>query len=132
MMTAPTPATQPTQTTNGTNGTVKAAERTKPQRALATLRPRVDIYENEREFLLVADVPGVSPETLTVKFERGELSFEGSQPDNVARGRYVRVFSIPDTVDSGKIEAHLDAGVLRLHLPKMESAKPRQIAVRGA
>lgn len=117
--------------------TKTAGTKAEPQKArVRTQQPNVDIYENEREFLLVADVPGATKDSLTVQFDRGELAFEATAvvaklPDAQTR-RYSRAFAIPDTVDSTKIEAELDAGVLRLRLPKVESAKPRQIPVRGA
>lgn len=99
-------------------------------------QPNVDIYENEREFFLIADVPGATKDSLTVQFDRGQLSFEATAVEaKQADGRvtkYLRAFSVPDTVDSTKIEAELEAGVLRMHLPKVESAKPVQIPVRGA
>ena len=89
-----------------------------------TRKPSVDIYESDKAFLVVADLPGVTPEALDVKFERGELSVVG--------GSFERTFSIPDTVDASKIDAKLDAGVLWLNLPKMESAKPLHITVKSA
>lgn len=109
-------------TTTATPATTNSSAAQRPRRE-PTRKPSVDIYENERAFLVVADLPGVTPETLDVKFERGELSVLG--------GNFERTFSIPDTVDVAKIDAKLDAGVLSLTLPKMESAKPLHIQVRG-
>lgn len=118
------------------------AARTEPTKAKGharALKTHVDIYENEREFLVIADVPGATKESLTIQFDRGELSFEASVdlskfaegPAQVCGYSYQRAFAIPDTVDSAKIDAELDAGVLRLRLPKVETAKPMQIPVRG-
>ena len=119
MMTATphSPATSPAKsTTTPDTSRERAQER--------TLRPLVDIYENEREFVVVADIPGATLETLSVKFDRGDLTISG--------GPFERVFSIPDTVDVAKIDAKLDAGVLQLTMPKTESAKPLHIPVRRA
>ena len=133
--------TVPTSSASTTKTTGQKTEPSKPteERARARTRaehPNVDIYENEREFLVIADVPGATTDSLTVQFDRGELSFEATADmTNFPGGEstsYQRAFAIPDTVDSSKIDAELDAGVLRLRLPKVESAKPKQIPVRGA
>ncbi len=120
MMTT-TPAQTTAQTASPHTAQSAAVGRTRRE---PVRKPSVDIYESEKAFLVVADLPGVTPEALDVKFERGELAVVG--------GTFERTFAIPDTVDVSKIDAKLDAGVLWLTLPKMESAKPLHIAVRGA
>ncbi|MBK9756864.1 MAG: Hsp20/alpha crystallin family protein [Nannocystis sp.] len=101
--------------------------------------PAVDIYENAREYLVLADLPGVAHDGVQIHFEGGELSLAASRPDDKASdylgseivdADYRRVFRIPETVDSDKIEARLVDGVLHLVLPKTGKAGPRQITVK--
>ena len=110
-----------------------------PTTTRPVIAPAVDIYENEREYLVLADLPGVSHDSVQIRFEGGELSLAASRPDDKAGGYlgseivdadYRRLFRIPETVDSDKIEARLVDGVLHLVLPKTGKAGPRQISVK--
>jgi HSP20 family protein len=104
-------------------------------------RPRVDILETEQEVLLLADMPGVRPTDVDVRFENGELTIHGRrQPANAGKRRalweyepahYHRAFRLSEDVAADRIEAELKNGVLTVRLPKAEAAKPRRIAVRG-
>jgi HSP20 family molecular chaperone IbpA len=106
------------------------------------MAPAVDIYENEHEYLVLADLPGVGNDGVEIRFERGELSLYAKRPDSGERGEvlgseivgadYRRLFTIPETVDSERIDAKLQAGVLHLILPKASKAKPRQITVKAS
>jgi len=108
----------------------------------ATNTPRVDILENEHELLLFADMPRVSQDQIDIRFEQGELTLHGhrgtTEPEQGYVGReidpgdYFRTFRISEQIDGQKIWAELKDGVLTLHLPKSEKAKPRKIAVKGA
>ncbi len=103
--------------------------------------PAVDIYENENEILLYADMPGVVKENVSVNIDNGKLSLAGRR-DISASGTarweefgqviFVRNFSVPQTIDVERVAAELRDGVLKLHLPKSEEAKPRQIEIRTA
>jgi HSP20 family protein len=103
--------------------------------------PRVDIYENDKELTLYADVPGVRPEDLDMRYERGQLFLHARVPARPQQPNYLlaeyeegdfyRVFDIHESIDAGKIEAECKNGVLTVHLPKVEAARPRQITVRG-
>lgn len=106
-------------------------------------QPAVDIFEKADSLTLLADMPGVKPEQLSIDLRdyvltiRGHVdSPEGEMETGVlnefAWGSYFRQFTLAETIDQGKIEARLQNGVLRLELPKVERAKPRQIAVRTA
>jgi HSP20 family protein len=120
----------------------KGAERT---RAGVQFTPRVDIYETDKELLLFADLPGVRPDGVDLRFENGELLLHGhvnqERDENVPRralvlseyeeGDFYRVFHIHESIDSSKISAELKNGVLTVHLPKVEAARPRQISVQG-
>jgi HSP20 family molecular chaperone IbpA len=104
--------------------------------------PPVDIYENFDEIVLVASLPGVLQEDIDVTFEQGELRILGRvrAPEHApgemllrefAPAGYQRIFQIGQSVDSAKIRAELQNGVLTLHLPKADAAKPRSIPVKG-
>lgn len=101
--------------------------------------PVVDIYENEDEILLHADMPGVAKEDITVHVDNGTLSIRGVRTlaasgaaawSEFGDVEYRRNFSVPQTIDVAKVHAELKDGVLKLHLPKSEAAKPRQIEIR--
>ena len=101
--------------------------------------PRVDIFENEQEFLVLADMPGVPKDALDIRVDKDELTLQGRRSDIQERAAlalelrpvdYRRSFVLPGGIDVDKIDAHLEGGVLRLKLPKSESLKPRTNAVR--
>jgi len=109
-----------------------------PESALA---PAVDISENDVGIELVADLPGVRKEGLAVKVDGNNLTIEGSAqidvPQNLEplhgeiRSRHFRrSFTLSRELDPSKIEAKLTNGVLRMHIPKSEAARPRRIEVR--
>jgi HSP20 family molecular chaperone IbpA len=103
--------------------------------------PRVDILETDQELLLYADLPGVRPEDVDLNYEKGELVLHGRvRPANgreqwllqeYDNGDFYRVFRIHESIDPGKIAAECKNGVLTVHLPKAEAARPRQIAVKA-
>lgn len=102
--------------------------------------PAVDIYENEHEYLVLADLPGVPHDGVQIRFENGELSLDARRQaeqvddyvgNEIQLADYRRLFRIPETVDSEKIDAKLIHGVLHLVLPKASKARPRQISVKA-
>ena len=103
--------------------------------------PRVDIYETADEVVLMCDVPGVKPQDLDVQFVKGELSLSGKVQPRQAPAEYVREeygvgdfyrsFTIAPEIDPSKISAESRDGVLVIHLPKPEKAKPKRIAVKA-
>jgi len=108
-------------------------------RPIPTVAPVVDIYENEDEILLHADMPGVEKDKITVNVDNGTLTISGVREletkgvvtwEEFGNVEYKRNFSVPQTIDVGKVNAELKDGVLRLHLPKSEAAKPRQIEIK--
>lgn len=105
-------------------------------------RPDVDILETPDELRVLADMPGVDPEKIDVKFENGTLAIYGrvDRPDDGNRtylvreygvGDFYRAFEISQNIDSERISAEYRNGVLILHLPKVEAAKARKIEVRA-
>jgi len=115
----------------------KTPERIRERRSVT---PAVDIFENSNEILLVADVPGVMTEGLNIHLENGELTIEASR-SNEMKGAvlvqgyeqldYVRAFKVPNTIDASKIAAEIKNGVLAIHLPKVETLRPRRIEVKA-
>ena len=118
-----------------------AADLTDGAARTVTVTPRVDVLETEDEFLLLADLPGVKPEEVDIRFEKGELTLHGRRPaahvgkDAAMREyeatSYQRTFAVADTVAADKISAELKNGVLTVRLPKVEAVKPKKITVRG-
>jgi HSP20 family molecular chaperone IbpA len=114
------------------------AEQTRPG---LTFKPAVDIFETPTGITLLADLPGVKPGDLNIDLREDVLTLSGEveTPESGSEteilreyrtGRYVRQFSLSDTIDQAKIEAELQDGVLRLVLPKAEKAVPRKITVK--
>ena len=114
------------------------AEQTKPG---IVFTPSVDIFETDRELTLLADLPGVKAENLTIDLRENILTltgevepFESANENDILieyeTGKYYRQFSLSNVIDQSKINANLTDGVLRLTLPKVEEAKPRKIEVR--
>jgi len=102
------------------------------EHAARRVTPRVDIFENEQEYLLLADVPGVSAETLHVQFEPPELVIEGDRnADDGQPVRYARAFQVGERIDPEGITAELKHGVLRLQLAKSKASQPRRIEVKA-
>ncbi|MBN2575050.1 MAG: Hsp20/alpha crystallin family protein [Deltaproteobacteria bacterium] len=104
--------------------------------------PAVDIFESEDRISLLADMPGVEAEDLKIDLRENVLTLAGHvaspEADNetpvlreYAPGSYFRQFTLSEHIDQAKIDAKLTDGVLRLELPKVERAKPRQITVKS-
>jgi HSP20 family protein len=92
----------------------------------------IDVYESANEYLVFADVPGVSKDHVSIEFAEGELRIHASRPGEGEWAiEYRRTFKVGRDVDVEKIDAELTNGVLLVHLPKLEAAKPRQIAIRS-
>ena len=101
--------------------------------------PSVDIYESEEALTLVADMPGVSKENLTIDLKENTLTIKGGvQPsENLGKvlykeyeeGDYYRQFSLSELIDQAGITANLKDGVLTLNLPKVKPAQPRRIEI---
>lgn len=105
------------------------------------IAPAVDIFENSDEILLYADMPGTTKETLSLNVEGDVLSIEGTIALKLPEGanplytevetaRYARNFTLSRELDTSRIDAQMQEGVLRVRIPKQDSAKPRKIAVQ--
>jgi HSP20 family protein len=106
--------------------------------------PLVSISENEREYRITAEVPGVRPEDVRVIMENGTLSIAGErrferEDKNVrhhlterVHGRFLRGFSLPGDSDPSQVDAQFRDGLLSIRIAKSEQARPRQIEIKAA
>jgi HSP20 family protein len=123
-------------------GSAQSAGQAKEVMTVADWSPTVDISETEAEYAIKAELPEVKKEDVKVTVEDGVLTLQGERKQEkeekgkkyhrVERsyGRVVRSFTLPDSVDESKVKAEYADGVLHLHLPKSEKAKPKQIDVK--
>ena len=114
-----------------------------PEEALTTtsFAPPVDIYEDEHTITLKMEVPGIDEKDIDVRIENNTLTVHGERKiekeekeENYRRverqyGSFTRTFTLPQTVDSERVSANYDKGVLKISLPKKAEAKPKQIKV---
>jgi HSP20 family protein len=115
-----------------------AARRETSERASRTVSPRVDIYEIDKAYVLVADLPGVAPGGLDVEAERGTLVIRGrvehptTPPDyqEFELADYQRAFTLTEDLDTDGTSATLRDGVLRVEIPKSPQMQPKKISVR--
>lgn len=101
--------------------------------------PAVDIFEQDGELTLLADMPGVTTEQLQIDIDQGLLTIEAvaeasSQGDALSRefgpSGYYRQFRLPEHIDLNQVDAQLNHGVLSLKLPKSAEALPKRIEVK--
>ena len=138
-------------TTNTTNTAIEKRQETansvsvpdrqqQPAAAETWYTPLVDVIENEDGFVFQADLPGVKAGDVDVSFENGTLTIQAKASSRQPAGRsylwreygvghFYRSFSIAAPIDANGIKAQLKNGVLELHVPKADSAKPRKIKI---
>jgi HSP20 family molecular chaperone IbpA len=103
--------------------------------------PAVDIFETEKEITLLADMPGVRADDLTIDLRDNTLTLSAdvAPAENTGEqellleyesGRYYRQFTLGELINQENIDAKLNDGVLRLSLPKVEKATPKKITVK--
>lgn len=109
--------------------------------SVAAFKPACDVQETDGHFVMSFDLPGMKREDIKISVEDSQLTVTGerryetsSEKANHQRrerffGSFQRSFSLPQQVDTNKIEAEYQDGVLNLVLPKLESSKPREIKV---
>ena len=111
------------------------------RRDTQAMTPRVDVLEDDTGITVIADMPGVSKDSLEIKVENDALSIEGAVSAATPQAmeatyaevripRYRRSFTLSRELDSSRIEAQLKDGVLRLRIPKHEQARPQRISVK--
>ena len=106
--------------------------------------PTADISEDDKEYLIKAELPDLKKEDVKVTVENGVLTISGERKFEKeeknkkyhrverAYGTFVRSFTLPDDADANKVKAEFKDGMLTVHLPKSEQAKPKQIEVNVA
>jgi len=104
--------------------------------------PPVNTYEDNEGYTLFCDLPGISQEEVKLSLDAETLSISGARKlDHESRrevytgiecafGTFARSFTLPGIVDVDKIQATMKNGVLKIHLPKREESKPRQIEIK--
>ena len=109
--------------------------------ASSSFAPPVDVYEDEHNITLKLEVPGIDEKDIDIRIENNTLTVQGERKleqekkeENYRRvesryGSFTRTFTLPTTVDSEKVEANYDKGVLKVKLAKKSEAKPKQIKV---
>jgi len=101
--------------------------------------PQVNIYETGEGYVLEAEMPGVTKDGLQVTLDGSEITITGRREADTVSGdpllreralrNYRRVFELDPAIDTGKVSAKMDQGILTLTLPKSERVKPRSIKV---
>ncbi|KZC38502.1 MULTISPECIES: Hsp20/alpha crystallin family protein [Rhodanobacter] len=103
--------------------------------------PRVDIKEEDKRFVIYADIPGVDPEKIEVSMEKGILTIKGERTveNREQNGKFTRLershgvfyrrFALPDSADADGVTAHGKHGVLEIVIPKKAETTPRRITI---
>ena len=106
--------------------------------------PAVDVHEEDNQFLLHVDLPGVDPKTVEITSEQGVLTIRGKREEarrearegyrRIERitGEFMRRFSLPETADVQNIKAKAAHGVLEVTVPKVAQVQPQRITVEAA
>ena len=113
-------------------------------RFFANWVPPVDIQETEKEYVVKADLPDVKKEDVKIEIDDDVLTVEGERKQEKEEkdkrfhrtertyGKFVRRFALPTHVDGAAVKADFKDGVLNVHLPKTEAARPKAIEVKVA
>jgi HSP20 family protein len=118
---------------------VQREQRSTNERVSEWVAPEVNIFETADGYVLEAEMPGVSKEGLEITLENNEMTIVGHRQVEALQGDslfkessgadYRRVFELDPAIDTSKVAARMEQGILRLTLPKSERVKPRKIAV---
>ena len=104
--------------------------------------PALDIHETDTAYEVSVPLPGVNPDDINVRMQNGTLTISGELPQPKVEdnrkvvvqeryyGKFSRSVSLPQIVDTGKVEANYENGVLNLTLPKLPEAQPKQISIK--
>ena len=121
-------------------------ELSRPREASWSVTPAVDVSANEKQYMITAELPGMSEKDIEIKLSGGTLTIKGEKKDEHEErekgyymserryGSFMRSFAVPEDVDTAKIEASFAKGVLSLTLPKTDEAqkKEKTIPVKAA
>ena len=110
----------------------------------SSVPPKVNVVEKEEAFYLYAETPSMTPNDVSVEFQDGILTLTGNQEQNLhsdssnyrirefCQQSFARSFRLSHQIDSEKVLARMDQGILKITLPKKEKAKPKKIDVKVA
>ena len=123
------------------NQEVIEADDTERTRERKCFVPKADIYETNKEIVVIADIPGVNSNSLDITVEKNVLTInafgQSGIPEGYSQvyaeyeeGDYMRSFRLSEEIDQDKIDATVKNGELWLHLPKAEHVKVKKIAVK--
>lgn len=102
----------------------------------------MDIAEDDKEYVITAELPEIKKEGVKVTVESGVLTISGERKFEKeekgkkyhrierAYGSFVRSFTVPDDADGSKVSAEFKEGVLRVHMPKSEKARPKSVEIK--
>lgn len=129
---------------NRLNRTVNDPYTPRTEDAFGAWAPPVDIFERQDHLVLRAEVPGVRKDDMDIRIENGVLTLHGERKQETevkeesahrmerVYGAFTRSFSLPTTVDASKVTATYKDGVLEVTVPKIETAKPKQVEIKVA
>jgi len=119
----------------------RARRREEEAESAVFVQPDVDIVEDKNEYRLIADMPGVGKDGIEVLLEGNELTIVGRRSQEKEEGQYLiresrprnyrRTFVLDPEIDTSRIKARIEQGVLTIHLPKADAVKPRRIEISG-
>jgi len=119
--------------------TLQKEPRVSNDRPATYISPEVNIFETKDGYVLEAEMPGVSKDGLEITLEGNELTITGHRQSEPLPGEalfreshelsYRRLFELDPAIDTAKVAARMEQGVLTLTLPKSERVKPRKISV---
>lgn len=111
--------------------------------ATSLWRPSVDVKEDDKNYIFLADLPGVDPKDIDVSVEDGALTIKGERKTESreekegykrierSHGNFYRRFSLPDTADTGKVMAETNNGVLEIRIPKTAAKKAQKVKIKA-
>lgn len=107
------------------------------------MRPAMDVIENDRTLTVRVDLPGMKPDDVHVEVENDTLTIKGEMGDTIEQegeryhyrerryGSFQRSVRLPNTLDTDKVEASFENGVLNISIPKQPQAQPKQITIKA-
>lgn len=114
-----------------------------PEATASQWAPRVDVREEDKRFVILADIPGVDPADIEIQMDKGILSIKGERKNEVreddgkltrverSHGTFYRRFALPDSADAEGVTATGKHGVLEIAIPKKPETTPRRIAIQN-
>jgi len=136
------PKTTQVETARATNGNTRQTPQAQPAQQAQPVQyiaPQVNIFETADGYWLEAEMPGVAKDGLDISLNGHEITIVGNRKADTADGQpifcerqpydYRRVFELDPAIDSSKISAKMEQGILTVCLPKSEQVKPRKISV---